>query len=79
MSDEKFDKLLEVMFEVKETVDGLQKTVIDLDKRVGNLEAGQKEMNEKLDRIEDNNDLLAQKNWQNEKDIYRIKKLMGVE
>jgi hypothetical protein len=72
MSEERFEKLLGVMLEVKDTVSLLAN-------KVGKLELGQKEMNERLERIEDNIDLLAQKNWKNEKDIYRIKKLMGIE
>jgi hypothetical protein len=72
MSDERFEKLLGVMLEVKDTVTLLAN-------KIEKLELGQMEMNERLERIEDNIDLLAQKNWKNEKDIYRLKKLMSVE
>lgn len=72
MTDERFDKLLNVMLDVKDTVDSIEK-------RVGNLEVGQKQILHRLDKLEDNIDLLAQKQWNNEKDIYRIKKTIGVE
>lgn len=72
MTDERFDKLLNVMLDIKETVDSIEK-------RVKNLEVGQKQILDRLDRLEDNIDLLAQKQWNNEKDIYRIKKTIGVE
>lgn len=86
MTDERFDKLLQVMLEVKGSVDtltqrvgGLEQKVDSLEQKVDNLEKGQKEINDKLDRLEDNIDLLAQRQWNNEKDIYRIKKTIGVE
>ncbi|MFC0274013.1 hypothetical protein ACFFIX_21905 [Metabacillus herbersteinensis] len=78
MSDEGFDKLLTVMLDVKETVDLLVKKVDKLEQKVDKLEQGQKETHQKLDKLEDHIDLLASKQWKSEKDIYTIKKTMGL-
>ncbi|WP_257348523.1 hypothetical protein [Pseudalkalibacillus decolorationis] len=68
MSEEKLDKLLNVMVEMKGEFVGFRKEFNDF----------RKETNEKLDTIESNIELLASKTWNNEKDIYRMKNLMGI-
>ncbi|WP_261129817.1 hypothetical protein [Bacillus sp. Marseille-Q3570] len=75
MSEEKLDKLLSVMLGMKDDLSDLGKGVGGLRK---DFEDFRKETNEKLDKIESNIDLLASKTWNNEKDINRLKTLMGI-
>jgi uncharacterized protein YukE len=45
-----------------------------LDERVQRLEGGQKEIKSQLTKMENSIDLLAQKDWQNEREINFVKK-----
>ncbi|MGP4081172.1 hypothetical protein ACTWQL_14785 [Pseudalkalibacillus sp. R45] len=75
MSEEKLDKLLSVMLDMKEDLSGLGKEVNGLKMDFDDF---RKETNEKLDKIVSGIDLLASKTWNNEKDINRLKTLMGI-
>ncbi len=99
MTDERFDKLLQVMLEIKDTVGVLVQKVDKLEQRfdkleqkverleqkferleqkVDDLEFGQKGITEKLDKVDGHIDLIAHKQWENEKGIYSIKKTLGL-
>jgi len=56
--------------------DKILEGIYDIQKRLGHLESGQQEINQTLTNIEGNIDLLAQKQWNNEKDIYNMKRTL---
>lgn len=56
--------------------DKVMEGIYDIQKRLGHLENGQHEIKQKLTDIEGNIDLLAQKQWNNEKDIYNMKRTL---
>lgn len=50
-----------------------------LEQKVNKLDLGQTEMKEKLNKMDDAIDLIANKQWKNERDIYTLKKLVSLD
>jgi predicted RNase H-like nuclease (RuvC/YqgF family) len=71
MSDERLDKLLEVMLEMKDKQDEMQEEMRNFGEELHDFRV---ETNQRFDKLEANIDLLANKTWRNEKEIDFINK-----
>ncbi|WP_010530167.1 hypothetical protein [Lentibacillus jeotgali] len=92
MTNEQNDQIMQAIKELHDQMnDGfarvdkrfeeVDKRFEDVDKRLGEIDKRfdqmQEEMNEGFSQLKDGMDLLARKNFENEKEIYRIKKAIG--
>jgi uncharacterized protein YukE len=68
---EETKRLLHALLEGQKEISA---NIKSLDERVQSLEGGQKEIKSQLTKIENSIDLLAQKDWQNEREINFVKK-----
>lgn len=76
MTDERFDKLLNVMMDMKKMQEDMQTEQREMKQTQQGILQRLDQMNDKIDNLGGDITLLAQKQWENERSIHRIQKLI---
>lgn len=74
-----FEKVNERFEQVDRRFEEIDKRFVDVDKRFEAIENRLVGMDAKIDGVQDSADLLAKRTWNNEKDVYIMKRRIGLE